>query len=100
MQRIYPCLRITCFLLMLCSSIGVLFFLFLFGTALHQEKDTPDILKAILSMELTRANVTPVNSNQNRLLVKTFSSLKTYLEKQGWIWIDQAGAVVLYRKEN
>lgn len=51
-------------------------------------------------MELTRANVTPINSNKKRLLVKTFSSLKTYLEKQDWIWMDQGGAVVSYRKEN
>ena len=51
-------------------------------------------------MELTRANVTLVNSNQKRLLVKTFSSLKTHLEKQGWIWMDQAGAVVSYHKGN
>jgi hypothetical protein len=100
MQLISPRLRITCFFLMLCSSVGVLFFLSLFGTALRQEKDTPDILRAVLSMELTRANVTPVNSNQKRLLVKTFSSLTTHLGKQGWIWIDQAGAVVSYRKGN
>ncbi len=51
-------------------------------------------------MELTRDYVTPINSNQKRLLVKTFSSLKTHLEKQGWIWMDQAGAVVSYQKKN
>jgi hypothetical protein len=100
MQLVSSRLRIMCFFLMLCSSVGVLFFLSLFGTALRQEKDTPDILRTVLSMELTRANVTPINSNKKRLLVKTFYSLKTYLEKQGWIWIDQGGAVVSYRKEN
>jgi hypothetical protein len=93
-------LRIAVGFLMVCFSVGVLCSLFLFGTALRQEKDTPDILRVVLSMELTRVNVAEVNSNQKRLLVKTFSSLKTHLEKQGWIWTDQAGAIVSYRKGN
>jgi hypothetical protein len=93
-------LRIMVFPLLLCSGVGILSFFFLFGSALRQEKDTPDILGSILSMELTRATVMPVNSNQKRLLVKSFSSLKTHLEEKGWTEIDQMGAFVRYRKSS
>ncbi len=93
-------LHITVFALFLCSSCGALVLFLLFGSALRQEKDTPDILKSVFSMELNRSSVMPVNSNQKRLLVKSFSSLKTHLEKKGWTEIDQMGAFVLYRKSS
>jgi hypothetical protein len=78
--------------------IGVLFFLYQFGSALRQEKDTPDILKAAFHIELTRTDVTTVNSNPKRLLVRTFDALKVYMEQQGWTWTDQAGSLVTYHK--
>lgn len=81
------------------GSSSILIFLLYFGAALSQEKDTPEILKAAISMELTRANVAMVSSNQQRLLVRTFPSLKTYLEQHGWTWKDQMGAFVVYSKE-
>lgn len=49
-------------------------------------------------MELTRTNVAMVGSNQQRLLIRTFPSLKTYLEQYGWTWKDRMGAVVVYSK--
>lgn len=85
------------FLLLIASSIFTFFFYF--GAALSQEKDTPEILKTAIFMELTRTNVAKVGDHQQRLLIRTFPSLKTYLEQYGWIWKDQMGAVVVYSKD-
>jgi hypothetical protein len=100
MEFILSRLRVAVFSLLLCSGIGTLLFLLLFGSALNQEKDTADILKSVFSMELNRATVAPVNSSQKRLLVKDFSALKTYLEEKGWTWTDQMGAFVKYHKKD
>lgn len=91
-------LRASQGLLLLIAS-GILTFLLYFGTALSQEKDTPEILKTAMFMELTRTNVAMVGDHQQRLLIRTFPSLKTYLEQYGWTWEDQMGAVVVYSKE-
>lgn len=93
----YSLLMLKGFLLVLGSSILIYFLPF--ATAINQEKDTPEIVKAAISMELTRANASIVGSNQQRLLVRSFPSLKTYLEQHGWMWTDQMGAMVIYRKE-
>lgn len=77
---------------------GVLWFIFQFGTALRQEKDTPDVLRAALNIELTGTDVTTINSNPKRLLVRSFDALKVYLNEQGWTWKDQLGGLVIYRK--
>ncbi len=78
--------------------VGVLFFLYQFGSALRQEKDTPDVLKAAFHIELTRTDVATINSNPKRLLVRTFDALKVYMEQQGWTWTDQLGGMVIYHK--
>ena len=89
-------------LLTLSSFLGLLaiLFLFRFGTALHQEKDTPDILKAAFKIELSGTDITTINSNPKRLLVRSFDALKVYLEQQGWSWTDQAGSFVTYHHQN
>lgn len=86
---------ILCFLFL---GSSILTFLLYFGAALSQEKDTPEILKTAMFMELTRTNVATVGDHQQRLLIRTFPSLKTYLEQYGWTWKDQMGAVVVYSK--
>jgi hypothetical protein len=78
--------------------VGVLFFLYQFGSALRQEKDTPDVLKAAFHIELTRTDAATINSNPKRLLVRTFDALKVYMEQQGWTWTDQLGGMVIYQK--
>jgi hypothetical protein len=92
-----PHLSILMNFLLLVLSIGGVLVLLQFRSALWQESDTPNILKAALFMELTHADVAVVNSKPQRLLVKTFSSLKIYLEQQDWTWVDQMGAVVWYQ---
>jgi hypothetical protein len=79
--------------------MGMLFLL-QFGSALNQEPDTANILKAALHMELNRTDVMVVNYQPKRLLVRNFPALKTHLKQQGWTWIDQAGAVVIYHRRN
>ncbi|MBE9014544.1 hypothetical protein IQ250_30595 [Pseudanabaenaceae cyanobacterium LEGE 13415] len=86
-------------LALLCATGGLGFFLY-FGAALSQERDTPEILKSALQMELGGRNVVLVNGNRDRLLVRSFDSLRTHLEQQGWTWEDQFGAVTFYRKDN
>lgn len=79
---------------------GASLFFLQFGTALRQEKDTPDILKAAFEIELNSTDVTTINSNPKRLLVRSFDALKIYLEQQGWTWADQFGSAVIYHKGN
>ncbi|MBD1864573.1 MULTISPECIES: hypothetical protein [Trichocoleus] len=90
-------LLFTSFLTLFCGGGALLFFLY-FGTALSQEDDTPDILRSALQMELTHADITAVKSNPKRLLVRSFSALKTHLEQRGWTWVDQMGSLVVYRQ--
>lgn len=85
--------------LILVVGIAIFFSPLGVGTALNQEKDTPEILKAILSLEVTRADIAVVGSNPKRMLVRSFSSLRSHLEQQGWTWQDQLGAQVVYRKD-
>lgn len=92
----YRLLVLKSFLLVLGSSI--LIYLFSFTTAINQEKDTPEIIKTAIFMELTRTNACVVGSNQQRLLVRSYSDLKTYLEQHGWMWTDQLGAMVMFHK--
>ncbi|BAZ10365.1 hypothetical protein NIES4071_21800 [Calothrix sp. NIES-4071] len=91
-------LLLVIFLLVLASS-SILIYLLTFATAINQEKDTAEIIKTAILMELTRSNTSVVDSNQQRLLVRSFPSLTTYLEQHGWTWADQMGAMVLYNKE-
>lgn len=84
------------FLLILGSSI--LIYLFSFATAVNQEKDTPEIIKTAIFMELTRTNASVVGSDQQRLLVRSYTDLKTYLKQHGWIWTDQLGAMLIFHK--
>nr|WP_290226408.1 hypothetical protein [Trichocoleus desertorum] len=85
------------FLALFCGG-GVLLFFLYFGTALSQEEDTPDILRSALQMELAHADIKAVKSNPKRLLVRSFSALKTHLEQRDWIWTDQMGSLVVYRQ--
>ncbi|MBF2063241.1 MAG: hypothetical protein IGS39_02225 [Calothrix sp. C42_A2020_038] len=50
-------------------------------------------------MELTRANASIIGSNRQRLLVRSSSDLKTYLEQHGWMWKEQLGGMVIYYRE-
>jgi hypothetical protein len=87
-------------MLSLLSASGLLLFFWYFGSALGQEKNTPDVLKAIVDMELSRRDVRAIASNPNRLLVRNFYTLRTHLEQQGWTWQDQFGPRVIYQQES
>lgn len=78
-------------------SGGTIFLYLYFAAALSQERDTPDVLKAALEMELSRADVNPIHANPNRLLVRA-SGLETYLGQQGWSQVDRFGALRIYGK--
>lgn len=86
-------------LILLCSAGGLAFFVY-FGAALSQERDTSDIVKAALQMEFSGKNVALINKNRDRLLVRSFDTLRTHLEQQGWTWKDQLGAAVFYQRNN
>jgi len=86
-------------LTLLCTTGGLAFFIY-FGAALSQERDTPEIFKSALQMEFGGKDIALVNGNRDRLLVRSFDSLKTHLEQQGWTWQNQFGAGVFYQKGN
>lgn len=88
----------TIAVLVLLSGAGAFFLIF--GSALGQERDTPDVLKAILQLELSRADVVAIKGNPQRLSVRSFSSLQASLERQNWILDDRLGAAVFYHKSN
>jgi hypothetical protein len=80
-------------------GLGALFLFLYFQAALGQEKDTPDLVKAALTIELTSADMAWVSANQQRVLVRSSSSaLKTYLEDKGWTFADQMGGYIVYKK--
>ncbi|MGG6264783.1 hypothetical protein [Leptolyngbya sp. AN10] len=82
-----------------CTVGGLAFFLY-FGAALSQERDTSEIVRAALQMEFGGKNVVLVNGNRDRLLVRSFATLRTHLEQQDWTWENQFGAASFYRKDN
>lgn len=82
--------------LLFLSGSALVFFL-TFGTALNQEKDTPEVLKAAMRMELSRSNAVRISSSQQRLLVRD-SGLTTYLEQRGWTLADRLGAMFVFRQ--
>lgn len=85
--------------LALVSTGGLLFVLY-FGAALFQEPDTLDIVKAAIALERTNTDAAIVNSNANRVLVRSSTGVTPYLERQGWTRTNQFGALGTYRKGN
>ncbi|HTL88558.1 MAG TPA: hypothetical protein VL134_04100 [Leptolyngbya sp.] len=78
---------------------GTLFLWLYFRAALAQERDTPDVIKAAVKLELTSADVVPIHDNPNRLIIRAGSlGFKTYLEQQGWVEVDRLGALRVYRR--
>ncbi len=96
-----PSSRYANFILLVCEllGVGVLFFFLYFQSALSQEKDNLDILKAALRIELTPTELALVKGKPQRLLVKGSSdALETYLSDKGWTFVSQTGAHVVYGK--
>ncbi|MEM7795305.1 MAG: hypothetical protein AAF579_12760 [Cyanobacteria bacterium P01_C01_bin.118] len=83
----------------LCLMCG-LGFLATFQSALRQESDLLVILGTILRLELSRADALAINGDTQRLLVRNNAGLQHHLEAQGWTWVDQMGALTIYRQNS
>ncbi len=75
-----------------------LIFLFNFGSAVTQEPDTLNILKAAMQIQFNHTSIAAVADNKQRFLVREFSGLTLHLERQGWTFFDRIGASVFYHK--
>ena len=80
--------------------LGGLGFFTIFRTALTQEPDTSAILKTLLRLELGRARALAVDGDAHRLVVHNNTALHHHLSSQGWIWVDQLGAQITYRRNS
>lgn len=90
-------LAYTLGLIMLCSLVGLVA---TFQSAFTQEPDPLIILRTILHLELSRTDTLAINRDEQRLLVRNNAALRNHLESQGWTWVDQMGALTIYRQNS
>lgn len=77
--------------------LGGIGFFAVFGAALKQASDSPAVFRAILQLELTRGDAIAINGNPQRLLVHNNKALQRHLKANGWTWVEQLGAGIMYR---
>ncbi len=65
---------------------------------MNQEKDTPEILKAAMRMELSLSTAARIGSGQQRLLVRASSGLESYLNQRGWTLADRLASLFIFRQ--
>ncbi len=92
-------IQLTVLLILLSATSTVLLY-DLFKGAWPQHQDNADILGSILKMELGRESSRAIHEdNAQRVVTRSFSTLESYVEADGWKWLNRVGSTMTYGKQ-
>ena len=72
----------------------------LFKDAWSDRYNNIAILRAILTMELSREETRVIEDSPERVVTHTFKTLEPHVEADGWVWINRFGNTITYGKQD
>jgi hypothetical protein len=88
-------------LLMLLGGTSTMLLHSLFKGAWSQHQDNVAILGSILKMELGHENSRAIpDDNTQRVVTRSFSTLESHVEADGWKWLNRFGSTITYGKRD
>lgn len=95
----HPRLTQTFLLLAIASGTGLFLLYSLFKGAWSPEQDNLKILHTIFKMETSRESTLTIDGDEQQVVTRSFRSLETYVETDGWIWINRFGSTITYGEQ-
>jgi hypothetical protein len=85
-------------ILLAALALGTGGFSLVFGAAIEQEADTPEVFKAIGQSYLSGKKAVAIQPGKDRWIVRDLSAIDEIMNDRGWVYADRMGGMIVYRQ--